>query len=252
MAGVDRTCCRHTRLIQERLAKSLAVDGIIRGLADELVVPGFGVEVQRVGPVMWVGTHDDLEAIALKSGNGIGRGHLDEVHLPRAQCGQSRRGFGHGEENQLVDVGHASLIPVFGEGLQFNALSREQAGKLEGAGPCRVHRDLAPIPAHFLPLGRTAIQDRADLEEDRAGGATRGDLDRIVIELAPALHQGSPPDHLGGLFRVILWCLFILDLIEIPNDCISIKIRAIVELHSRTQVENPLGRIISADLPALG
>src|SRR6266511_3249551 len=97
MARIDDTDGRYASTVQEGLAKSFPIDGIVGGLPDQLVVPWGFAEVETVWPAMRVGAEDDLKAGLPQAGDPIRRGHFDPVHLPGAQRGQPRGGLRHGE-----------------------------------------------------------------------------------------------------------------------------------------------------------
>ena len=139
---------------------------------------------------MGIGAQENLEASLLKPGMASGGGTSIQSTWPVRSAASRVVASGMGKKLTLSTLGTRSGPSSRGR-FQLGALAGHQAGELEGASAGRVHRHLAPIPPDLLPLGRAAEQDIAHLEGDEAGGTDRGELDRVVVELAPALQQGD-------------------------------------------------------------
>ena len=63
MARVDIRDGRSTGIIQQRCTEPLAVDGEIRCLPHQLVIPGRPVEVEGIRPIVGIGAQDNLALI---------------------------------------------------------------------------------------------------------------------------------------------------------------------------------------------
>src|SRR5215831_6322296 len=165
MPGVDHARGRDTGAVQERLTDAFAVDSVIRGLAYQLIVPGRLCEVQAMGPDVGIAAQGDLEPRLLQQWDRIGWGNLNPVDLASAQGCQTRRGFWHGEQHDLVDFGKAIFIPVLLVRFVLSALAWHQAGHLEWTRPRGVGSKGTPVLADFLPLRWAAVEDVDELEE---------------------------------------------------------------------------------------
>src|SRR5262249_45731204 len=168
MPGVDYARRRDASIVQERLADTFPVDGIIRGLAHQLVVPGRLFEVQAMWPDVGIAAQGNLKPRLLQQRNSIRWGHLDPVDLASAQGGQARRGFWHGEQHDLVDFGNAVFVPILLVRFVLSALAWHEAGHLEWASARGIGGKGTPVLADFVPLRRAAVEDVDELEEHKA------------------------------------------------------------------------------------
>src|SRR5215475_6734644 len=180
---VDDTGGGYAGVVQEVLADADPVDGVVRRLSDELVVPRLLVESQGVRPVVRIAVQGNGKAGALELGNGVGRWHLDPVDLTAAQRGEARGRLRHGQEHELVDLRPALDVPIGLVGLQLEPLAGHELGHAEGAGAGRLLGKLAPV-LELLPLGRRHDQHVAELIGHEARRLVRLELHRVVIDLA--------------------------------------------------------------------
>src|SRR5687767_6971810 len=144
---------RDARVVQEVLADADPIDGVVGGLAHELVVPRLLVEPQRVRPVVRIRVQRDLEARRLELGDRVGRRHLDPVHLPAPQRREPRRELRHREEDQLVGLRPALGVPVALVRLELETLARNQLRHPKRPRPRRLLGELPPV-LELLPLRR--------------------------------------------------------------------------------------------------
>ncbi len=191
----------------------------------------------------------DLHAAPGQSVDGIGRRRLDQVDAARQQRRRAGRGLRRADQHHAVRLRQTLGIPVGPIGYQLDPFARHQAGKLERAGARWLRRELVPVLAELLELGRTGNQEPQHLigEErvDRLGLHLHGH----VVELLVACHRRQARPHLRGLALVELRRLGIEHLVEVPDHGVGIEGRTVVELHVGPELECPQRLVGVVDLP---
>ena len=151
-------------------------------------------------------------------------------------------GIRHGEQQDLVELGNARLVPVVSIARELQAFARHDAIDLEWSGAGRLQRDLDPVPAELVPLRRARIEDVGHVVgKQRVDDAGR-QLDRVLIDRLVAHEGRNAGAGLRHLLAVELRGLVVQDLVEVPDDGVSVEVGAVVELYAFTQLEDPFGR----------
>ncbi len=97
--------------IQHR-AHPFAVDRVVQRLAHPLILErGTIGAVQCIGIRMWIRPQADLQTCGLQRRNCIRRRHLDPVHLPGPQRGNTRGRLRHRINDHLVEFRNARSCP---------------------------------------------------------------------------------------------------------------------------------------------
>ena len=182
---------------------------------------------------------DDGHAALLQAGNGVRCRHFDPIDLARQQRCRPRCRLRHGEQDHLVELGNARLFPVVGVARELHALARHDAVDLERAGARGLQRDLVPVLALLLPIGRAGIEDVGHVVgKQRIDDAGR-QFDRVLVDRL-VTHEGRDAGaHLGELLGIELGRLVVQDLIEIPDHGVGIEVRTVVEFDALAQLEDP-------------
>ena len=135
MARLEGAGRRHHQTGEQAVLQAFAIDAEIGRLADANVVPGRAFDARELPrPDMRLLVGVDDEAALLDFCDRIRRRRLDPVDL----AGKQRRGagvrLGHRQQQHLVDLGNARLVPVIFVLHEFEPLARREARHLPGAG----------------------------------------------------------------------------------------------------------------------
>ena len=198
---------------------------------------------------MRIGVGDDLHSSALQHGNGVGGRRLDEVHLAGQQGRRAGRRLRHRQQDQLVLLRHARLVPVILVRCQLHPLMRSGtdelirpgAGGMAGIGVPVVFQRLRPAAADHQHVGHVVGEKRLDeLCVDRDG---------VVVDLLDAVEIREVSARKGELLRVELRRVLVADPLEVPHHVVGVEIAAIVPFHALAQREDPSLVVIRIDVP---
>ncbi len=182
--GLLEEADRRLRRAVEQRHEAGAVDAVVDRLA-HLHVAERRIRLGRVQhprPHMRIAVGDEAEAGLLEAVDGVGRRHLDPVDLARAQRRETRVRLRHREQDDLVDLGDARLVPVVGVLVEIDADARLEVLGDEGAGADRRLGELGP--ASGLLEGRRAdVEDRRQDIGEIGDRPRRREFDRVVVDL---------------------------------------------------------------------
>ncbi len=226
--------------VAHQLLDAGAIDCKIGRLAHPDVGPWRAFDHARlVGPVVRIFVGDDRHAALLETRNGVRRRHLDPVDLARQQRGGARGRLRHGEQDHLVELRHACLVPVVGEARQLHALARYHAIDLERAGTRGLQRHLVPVLALLLPVRGAREENVGHVVGDQRVHHAGRELDGVFVDRLVADQRRDARPHLGELLGIELRRLVVQDLVEVPDHGIGVERRAVMELHTLAQLEDP-------------
>ncbi len=189
----------HRRLdhhVADELLDAGAVDREVGRLAHADVGPGRGLDhAGLIGPVVRILVGDDRHAALLQARYGVRRRHLDPIDLAGEQGGGPGRRFRHREQQHLIELRHARLVPVAVEAAELHTLARHDAIDLKRTSARRIEPYFTVALPSFSHWVGPRIEDVGHVVGKQRVDHARGQFDRVPVDAfsQPASARGRAP-----------------------------------------------------------